>query len=359
MTTIVERNGRKELVPTWLHATPQSPSIALTSPRNVRRCNGPKIGFLSAAFMSIGGTETFHRMLLPRLSHVRNIAGFVATGFTGGDGSKLCVPFGTGIRAAKQLASDCDIIVNWGINCLSELLPTSRPKVVAVHHADWSSGWSNDLILKQRDSIDDVVCVNPDVAARLQRCGVPAHYIPNAIDSMRIIPTGRQHGLFEEFNIPPASKIVLFGHRLSAEKRPLLAVAVAKYLPRDWVMIIAGDGSERLTVESMAAGCERIRVVGEFDTLADWLAISDCFLSLSQFEGFGLAIGEAMLAGVPTVSTPTGIAPGLAITFPINSTAETWANAIVNSFEWKQPVGMLERFSVDKMVSAWADVLTL
>lgn len=314
-----------------------------------------RVGFVSAAYMEIGGTETFHRTLLPRLRDVVNVTGFVATAFHGGDGSLLQVPYDTGIDSAKRLASNCDVLVVWGISNLAKILPANGPRVIAVHHADWSSEWNNGVILSQLHLIDEVVCVNQDTAENLRSRGKPVHYIPNAIDPARIQPSGRQSELRARHSIAADAKIVLFGHRLSAEKRPLLAVQVAQHLPEDWVMVIAGDGSERKMVES--AACSRVRIVGACDSLADWLAVSSCFLSLSTFEGFGLAIGEAMAAGIPTVSTPAGIAQGLATTLPVHSTAAEWAHAI-NTVKVIAPASsVLERFSVQRMVDAWAKIL--
>lgn len=314
-----------------------------------------RVGFISAAYMANGGTETFHRSLLPRLRSTVDVAGFVATAFHGGDGSKLQVPYETGTEAAKQLAAHCSVVVAWGIQDLAKILPADRPRVIAVHHSDWASDWSNRLIFDQLDLIDGVICVNADTASKLKSCGKPAHYVPNAIDPDRIKPSGQQLELRELHGIPADSKIILFGHRLSAEKRPQLAVEIAQELPSDWVMVIAGDGPERSSVE--AAACDRVRIVGAVDSLADWLAISDCFLSLSTFEGFGLAIGEAMAAGVPTVSTPVGIAPGLATTLPTDSTAAEWAQAIVNAKVIAPAELVLETFSVKRMVDAWAEIL--
>lgn len=319
--------------------------------------SGPRVGFLSAAYLPVGGTETFHRTLLPRLRRVANIAGFVATAFYSGDGSQLQVPYASGIDAAKQLAAFCDIVVAWGISNLCEVLPQNRPHVIAVHHADWSSDWSNDVIRNQLGMIDQIICVNQDTANKIASFGKPTHWIPNAIDPSRIIPSGHQSELRAQHGISAQSKIVFFGHRLSAEKRPVLAVEIARQLPDDWVMVIAGDGSLQSSVAAAAAGCDRVRVVGPCESLADWLAISSCFLSLSTFEGFGLSIGEAMLAGVPTVSTSTGIAPGLATTLPTDSTAAEWANAIVKASVQTDPQIIADKFSVERMVSAWSKVI--
>lgn len=323
-----------------------------------RSCSTPSIGFLSCSYMQIGGTETFHQTLIPRLRTRVNVVGFVATKIYGGDGAKLGVPYATGLRAARELASVSDVLVTWGIDCLGDLVPQNRPKIISVHHSDPTSEWSNNITLSQLHLIDEIVCVNKDASQHLSSSGKPTHYIPNSIDPARIRPSGRQSGLRAAFGIRSDAKIVLFGHRLSAEKRPELAVEIARQLPDDWVLVIVGDGAERANIESLAKECGRVRVVGRCESLADWLAISNCFLSLSTFDGFGLSLAEAMLANVPTVSTPTGIAPGLAITLPIESSASEWATAIVNSSSWVPDPNMAIRFSVDRMVSRWADVLT-
>ena len=317
----------------------------------------PRVGFLSAAYMHIGGTETFHRSLLPRLKKSVDVAGFVATAFFGGDGSNLRVPYGTGMDAARKLAAHCDIIVVWGIQGIAAILPSDRPKVIAVHHSDWSSDWGNNQVLNQIDMIDEVICVNQDTAAKLSACGKPVHFIPNAIDPNRLTPSGNQIHLRTQFSIPKGSKVVLFGHRLSEEKRPAMAIDIAHHLPQDWTMIIAGEGPELANTQAMASTCGNVRVVGAPDSLADWLSISDCFLSLSTFEGFGLSIGEAMAAGVATVSTPAGIAPGLATTLPTDSTAKEWADAIVSAKAIVTPAEILDRFSVQRMVDSWASVI--
>ena len=318
----------------------------------------PRVGFLSVAYTKIGGTETHHQTLLPRLKYRVDVAGFVASGFPGGDGRKLEVPYATGVPAAKQLAAHCDVLVVWGIADLKAILPTNRPKVIAVHHADSSSGWSNDLILKQLDMIDEIVCVNEATAAKLAATGKPTHYIPNAIDPKRIVPSGQQHALRSLHNISADSRIVLFGHRLSDEKRPELAVEIARLLPAGWVMAIVGDGPLKHDVKRAAADCDRVRLVGACESLADWLAISDCFLSLSTFEGFGLSVAEALAAGVPVVSTATGIAPGLATTLPTFATPAEWAKAIQTAEVKAWPAIILDRFSVDRMVQSWANVIT-
>lgn len=329
----------------------------LWPPKGRHVCKAASVGFLSVAYLPIGGTETHHRTLLPRLRKVVDVAGFVSTAFSGGDGSLLQVPYASGEQAATQLAAHCNVLIVWGISTLKAILPTHRPRVIAVHHADSSSGWSNDLILQQLDTIDEVVCVNESTAKKIAECGKRTHFVPNAIDPQRIIPTGQQHALRAEHNIPADANIVLFGHRLSGEKRPEFAVEIARRLPSGWVMVIVGGGPMRHAIERDAADCDQVRVVGPCESLADWLSISDRFLSLSTFEGFGLSVAEALAAGVPTVSTATGIAPGLATTVPTFASADDWSEAIVSAEARVAPQVVLDRFSVDRMVEGWAHVI--
>ncbi len=315
---------------------------------------GPRVAFLAVSYQPIGGTETFHRTLLPRLRNFRNIVGLAATAFHEGDGSLLKVPYSLGVDSARELAAGADIVVTWGLNNLASVLPADRPKVISVHHGDWSSGWSNDLQLQQIDLIDEIVCVNRDAAENLrERTDKPVHWIQNAIDGARIRPSGKQSELRKQHAIPDESKILLFGHRLSEEKQPLKAIEIANRLPGDWVTVIAGEGAQ--LAECRRAASDRVRIVGRCESLADWLAISERFISLSTFEGYGLSVAESLAAGVPVVATPAGIAIGRARTVDASAPPDEWAAAVLESQEKNKHRDLCD---VKRFVSQWADILT-
>jgi glycosyltransferase involved in cell wall biosynthesis len=76
-------------------------------------------------------------------------------------------------------------------------------------------------------------------------------------------------------------------------------------------LVLAGDGPERPAIErwrarSPAGG--RVHVLGHVDDVPGVLAGGDIFLQPSLWEGFDLAVAEAMAAGLPVVATDI---PGL------------------------------------------------
>ena len=76
--------------------------------------------------------------------------------------------------------------------------------------------------------------------------------------------------------------------------------------------VVVGDGPERLALETLAARlciAERVEFVGWHDDARAWLTSFDVFVLPSRYEGFPLSIVEAMLAGVPVVSTDVGSVP--------------------------------------------------
>jgi glycosyltransferase involved in cell wall biosynthesis len=55
----------------------------------------------------------------------------------------------------------------------------------------------------------------------------------------------------------------------------------------------------------------KVRFTGHLADITEALAASDLFAFPSRSEGFGLALAEGLVAGLPCVATPTGVAPEL------------------------------------------------
>ena len=125
------------------------------------------------------------------------------------------------------------------------------------------------------------------------------------------------------YNIEPQTPIVLFLSRLHPKKRPdLLLQALSKLatLNYDFHLILAGSGepdylSYLINLVSSLGLAERTTVPG-FVTGVDkdvLLQGSDLFVLPSFSENFGIAVAEAMAAGVPVIVTPgVQIAPDIA-----------------------------------------------
>lgn len=80
---------------------------------------------------------------------------------------------------------------------------------------------------------------------------------------------------------------------------------------RDVALVVVGDGPEadRLRRRVVDGGrADRVRFLGSRDgqALVDCFSGSDAFVSTSAYEGFGLAIVEAMAAGLPVVAVAVG-----------------------------------------------------
>lgn len=75
------------------------------------------------------------------------------------------------------------------------------------------------------------------------------------------------------------------------------------------VLLIAGDGPERESLEKMAADAglsPRVRFMGWIDAKPEFLSVCDLFVMPSRNEGMGRAAVEAMAAGLPVVASGVG-----------------------------------------------------
>ncbi|WP_370416847.1 glycosyltransferase [Streptomyces fradiae] len=161
------------------------------------------------------------------------------------------------------------------------------------------------------------VAVSPSVARRLARWGVPPariHVVPNGIETTRFAhdPTARARTR-AALGLPADAFVVGGVGRLTPGKhfdRLLRAVAA---LP-DAHLLLVGDGPERAKLLRLAAECraaDRVLLTGavpdppegpgERPDLPSLLAAMDVFVSASPDETFGLAVVEALAAGLPAL----------------------------------------------------------
>ena len=117
------------------------------------------------------------------------------------------------------------------------------------------------------------------------------------------------HPVFPAGPLTPARRrsqplLVCLG-RLEPVKRFALALeVVARFRDLDWRLVFAGDGplapALRRRAETLGIGA-RVRFLGQAGDVPALLAEADLLLHPSAYESFGIAVFEAMRAGVPPV----------------------------------------------------------
>jgi glycosyltransferase involved in cell wall biosynthesis len=108
-----------------------------------------------------------------------------------------------------------------------------------------------------------------------------------------------------------SSRTVLVLQRLDPEKDTLAALRAWKaswLVEEGWVMRIVGDGSERVALEAWAEseGVEGVTFAGWVTRTRDELANAGILFAPAPAEPFGLAVVEAMAAGVPVAASAAG-----------------------------------------------------
>ena len=114
--------------------------------------------------------------------------------------------------------------------------------------------------------------------------------------------------------VPPDARVLLCVARLTKQKGVDVAVralpAVRERHP-DAVLVVLGEGPERGRLEALAG--EGVYLLGRVPDVASWLRRAQLLVHPVRWEGFGLAMLEAMLAGLPVVASRVSSTPELVV----------------------------------------------
>ena len=146
-----------------------------------------------------------------------------------------------------------------------------------------------------------------------------ATFRPIAGDRVRTIENGVDLAKFAGAASPePVKRLVTLG-RFSTNKRPERLIAMMRELGHDWHLDLIGVESDwtagGLRAEIAAAGvADRVALhLGIADReIAGLMRRASLFVSASEFEGFGLALIEAMSAGLVPIVQPNAAFAALA-----------------------------------------------
>lgn len=155
---------------------------------------------------------------------------------------------------------------------------------------------------RQHARIGGLICVNGTQGGRLQGYRGLASTIPNWLPEFR--PAAPATGLREKLGLRAGTFLIGAVGRLHPSKgMDVLISAFRATAPADAALVILGEGPQRAELEALGAGDPRIHLPGYCAEVHECLRELDLFVSPSREESFGLAIVEAMGAGLPIIAT--------------------------------------------------------
>ena len=174
----------------------------------------------------------------------------------------------------------------------------------------WQFAWARFMA----HACDRILCVSQSVRAHhAARSGLPDHHyavMPWGVDveAFSRDAAGRRR-LRNQWGVARGAVLAAFVGRLEFYKGVDTLLAAMSHLGArgDAVdLVIAGDGPKRPAVENFIAHGEsghRTRLLGHVEDVRAVLSAADVFVMPSLWEGWPLALGEAMAAALPAVGT--------------------------------------------------------
>jgi len=174
----------------------------------------------------------------------------------------------------------------------------------------WQFAWARFMA----NACERVLCVSESVRAHhAARSGLPEHrytVLPWGVDAAAFSrDAASRRRLRKQWGIARHAVLAAFVGRLESYKGVDTLLAAMGHLggrgePID--LVVAGDGPKRPAVENFIAHGEaghRARLLGHVQDVRGVLSAADIFVMPSLWEGWPLALGEAMAAALPAVGT--------------------------------------------------------
>lgn len=169
-----------------------------------------------------------------------------------------------------------------------------------------------ERLLAQRAAA--VICIT-DALARFnaERVGIPPGKLVVIHYGLDAPPPG--WGGNPEVELPEGARVLLGIGRLAEQKGYETAVrALPQILAAEpgAVLVVLGEGPERARLEALARElgvADAVVLPGRAGDVAAWLERAELFVHPCRWEGFGLVLLEAMLAGLPVVASEVSAVP--------------------------------------------------
>lgn len=166
---------------------------------------------------------------------------------------------------------------------------------------------------------DRVICIT-DALARFHRVrvGLPATKLTVVHYGLDALPEPWAGGAAGP-NLPEDARILLAVSRLTAQKGLDVALHALAAVRRDHptaVLVVLGEGPERESLAVLAAKlgiADAVHLPGRVGDVGGWYRRADVLVHPARWEGFGLALLEAMLAGLPVVASRVSSIPEIVV----------------------------------------------
>jgi glycosyltransferase involved in cell wall biosynthesis len=148
----------------------------------------------------------------------------------------------------------------------------------------------------------------------VERVGVPGDKVETIHYGLDSLPEA--WGANPPDDVPADARVLLAVGRLTAQKGIDVAIRALASLPADMVLVVLGEGPERAALTRLAheLGIEqRVFLPGRVPDVAAWLGRATALVHPARWEGFGLGVLEAMLAGLPVVASNVSSLPELVV----------------------------------------------
>ncbi len=233
-----------------------------------------------------------------------------------------------GDEACQHLVCDADAMIFWG----THRMPIGSPKH-SVYVSHGTGPFAERLATLVASKQVKVAAVS-HWASQVFPIRYDVAVIHNGVDAERLEPRLGREEMRTKWGLEADQIAVGYVGRFSYEKNPAAAAQAVHELGGPYRAVYIGDGQPEVRDFLKRLKPEPI-FIPPMEEIGDAYAALDCFILASRSEGFSLALTEAWMCGVPTVTTPVGAVPELeeqfgrlSVSVPIEPSERELAEAI-------------------------------
>ena len=204
-------------------------------------------------------------------------------------------------------------------HALSPYLRRLKAKRIVTRRMDYPLRTGVITRLLYSHSVEKVIAISQGVRSALVAGGIPKSHIrliPSGVDTARFTPDPAARArVRSQYDIDAQTPLVISVGALVERKGHDLLLATAQQLKKKGCHVrylICGDGPLRSPLEAQVrtlALSRDVQFTGFCSNIADFLSAADIFIHVPHHEGLGVAVIEALAAGLPTIASKVGGIP--------------------------------------------------